>query len=113
MASPKSPPLTGDWGGDRLNLQLTENGGTLTLDCATGTITGPVQTDAAGLFKAKGEWNQHTPGPDRADTPAQTEPAIIQGHLAGTTLHLTITRNGALQKFTLTQGKSAKLVRCL
>jgi len=113
MATPKSSPLIGNWGGDRLNLALSETGGTLTLDCASGTIAGPVNPDKAGHFKATGQWTQHTPGPDRADIAPASAPATIEGHITGPTLHLTVTHKGALQRFTLTEGKPAKLVRCL
>ncbi len=113
MASPKSTPLIGHWGGDRLNLELTDKGGTMTLDCASGTIAHPVHADASGHFESKAEWRQYSPGPDQGDDRLASEPAMIQGHISGPTLHLTVSHKGGLQRFTLDQGKRAKLVRCL
>jgi hypothetical protein len=51
---PLATPVTGEWGGEHVQLKLTESGGTLAYDCATGTIGGPLRLDADGVFSAVG-----------------------------------------------------------
>ncbi len=109
--------LVGSWGGDRANLVLADTGGRMTLDCASGTLAGPVHPDAAGHFAAKGSWEKHNAGPQQADAGPASVPASFEGHVAGDTLHLTVTEAGTgagkKQHFTLVKGRQVKLVRCL
>lgn len=113
VAEKQPAALMGAWGGDRLNLELSSAGGSLSLDCATGAIDGPVRPDSRGHFKAKGQWETHSGGPQRADEPPPSASALFEGHVANGTMHLNVIANGALQTFSLTQGKRVKLVRCL
>ena len=113
MAKNQAAALEGIWGGDRMNLEMTGSGGQLQLDCATGTINGAVRPDSTGHFKAKGEWSVHSGGPHRLDEAQKIDKASFVGHVSNGTLHLQVTANGGLQKFTLTQGKRVKLVHCL
>jgi hypothetical protein len=61
---PTSTPVTGEWGGKHVQLKVTESGGTLTYDCAAGTIDGPLRRDADGRFSAAGLHTRAGGGPE-------------------------------------------------
>ena len=107
--------LEGRWGGDRLQLTLDANGGRLELDCASGTIAGPVKSLANGKFSAVGTFDQHSPGPQRADEAAAVGKARYSGeiHDGAMTLSILAAGAGAPQVFHLRKGAAVKLVRCL
>src|SRR5262245_20679828 len=51
--------LSGDWGGPHLAIRFTPSGADLEYDCASGSITQPVELDHAGRFSVLGV---HVPG---------------------------------------------------
>lgn len=105
------PPLQGQWGGDRTILQLTEKGGRIDQDCASGEFSGPVRPDAKGHFTATGRFDDHQPGPQREDLSGT--PARFEGHVAGNTIHLAIhIGDTPPRQLTLVAGQAVKLLRC-
>jgi hypothetical protein len=113
-AKPKM--LSGTWGGDRMNLIMTATGGTIRMDCATGTIKGKVIPDAKGQFTAKGTFDAQRGGPVRAeDFKAGGKPATFRGQMVGDTIKLSVTQGDGStpQNYVLIKGKSERLVRCL
>lgn len=115
-AQPATPALLGIWGGDRLQLVWDDQGGRLTMDCATGTIDAPVAVGANGRFSAVGSMSWHKPGPQRADEEAQA-PSKVQfsGQVTGAEMTLTLqpADGSAPQVFHLHMGRTVKLIRCL
>lgn len=109
------PPLTGDWGGRGINLTLTSTGGTLAYDCAAGTLTGAVRPNDNGEFTATGTHQAFTPGPQNADAKDGSVAAHYVGSVSGATMILQVQPAGAdrMTSYTLTQGRHAKLVRCM
>jgi len=106
-------PIQGQWAGDRLRLSITAQGARIEMDCATGTINGPLQPAADGKWAASGTFEQHQGGPQRADVvPAA---ARFSGEIKSGVMQLTILPQGASQTqiYTLREGASVKLVRCL
>lgn len=112
---PPGPALTGEWGGRGVNLTLTETGGTLAYDCAAGTITGPVHPDSNGEFRAKGTHEAFTAGPQDSDAKPPIVAAHYVGSVSGATMILEVQPAGAarMTSHTLTQGRRAKLIRCM
>ena len=109
------PPLTGDWGGRGLNLTLTADGGTLEYDCAAGTIKGAIHPNNNGEFTATGTHEAFTPGPQDADAKPAGVAANYVGSVSGSTMILQVQPAGAerMTSYTLTQGRRAKLIRCM
>ena len=109
------PPLTGDWGGRGLNLTLTADGGTLAYDCADGTIKGAIHPNSNGEFTATGTHEAFTPGPQDADAKPASVAANYVGSVSGSTMILQVQPAGAqrMTSYTLTQGRRAKLMRCM
>ncbi len=106
--------LQGLWAGDRLQLVIDAQGGRVESDCASGRFAGPVTASADGKFSLQGHFENHQPGPQRADA-TETATARYSGELQGNTLRLTITPAGAgaAQVYTLQSGARIKLLRCL
>lgn len=109
------PPLTGEWGGRGLNLTLTADGGTLAYDCADGTISGAIHPNNNGEFTATGTHIPATPGPQDADAKPAGVTAHYVGSVSGSTMILEVQPAGAsrMTSYTLTQGRRAKLMRCM
>jgi hypothetical protein len=106
--------LQGQWAGDRLQLVIDAQGGRVESDCASGRFDGPVTASAEGRFSAQGSFENHQPGPQRADAAAPAS-ARYSGELQGGVLKLTILPAGAreAQVYTLQSGARIKLLRCL
>jgi hypothetical protein len=107
--------LEGQWGGDRLRLVIGSNNGRIEMDCASGTINGPINLTADGKFVASGTFEQHQGGPQRADEAAVPANARYSGEVKQDAMKLSIlpAGGGAATVFNLRKGAAAKLVRCL
>ena len=108
--------LEGSWGGDRLLLVIDAGGGRVQMDCASGSITGPIALAANGSFIATGTFLAHQAGPQRIDETATPATARYAGELIGSdALRLSILAPGAAaaQVFNLRRGATFKLIRCL
>ena len=115
-AQPGRSALLGVWGGDRLQLVWDDQGGRLTMDCASGTINTPVAVGAHGRFSAVGSMDWHKPGPQRADEEAQAPSKVLfSGQVTPTEMTLTLkpADGSAPQVFHLHKDKAVKLTRCL
>ena len=60
QVSPSSP-LDGTYGGDHVQLTLTNGSGALSFDCATGSFTGPLLVSANGTFAVAGQYTADRP----------------------------------------------------
>lgn len=107
-------PVLGDWAGDHLRLVLSASGGRLDLDCASGTISDPVQAGSNGKFAATGTFEQHQAGPQRADAATKPASARYSGEIQNGVMTLTIWPDGASTPniFTLRLGATVKLRSC-
>ena len=107
--------LEGRWGGERLQLVLDASGGRIEMDCASGTIAGAIKPGANGAFTAAGTFEQHGPGPQRADGTAAAAKARYSGEVKDGAMTLSILPDGAgaPQTFQLRKGAAVKLVKCL
>ena len=109
-------PLTGAWGGQHLQAQLTADGGTLEYDCASGTISGPLVPDESGRVSAPGIHSPGHGGPImQGEVPPQL-PARYDGTVKGDRLTLTVTLTETAEKigtFELVRGQAGQIFRCL
>lgn len=116
-ADAATPPgaVQGQWGGDQLRLVVDAQGGRFTAACADGSFSGPLTLAADGSFQVSGVFDQHTPGPQRADEAARHAQARFSGEVKNGVMTLSILPDGAgdAQVFNLRKGPSAKIVRCL
>jgi Kazal-type serine protease inhibitor-like protein len=110
--------MAGVWGttgkGTSANLLAKDpaSGGVLELDCARGTIIGPLDVAADGSFRWSGSYALEG-GPIVYPPPAP-RPAVYTGSVSGDTITLQVAiGNGSmLGPITLTFGKQAMLIKC-
>jgi hypothetical protein len=113
-----SPPLEqsleGRWGGDRMVLTIHQGAGTVDLECASGTIQGPIKLTAKGRFEAKGSFEQSRGGPQRVEEAPSAATARYTGTLKGHALKLEVlpAPGEPVQVFNLRKGAQVKMVRC-
>ena len=106
----------GTWGGDHVNLTVTEEGATIEFDCAHGTLQA-IQVNADGRVEAAGTYVQEHAGPVREeDEAAAGSPARYKGQVEKGKMTLTIAfpeGREPLGPFDLVHGKTARLTKCL
>jgi hypothetical protein len=106
---------TGNWGGQNVQMDVTEDGARLRFSCARGSIEQPVKLDAEGRFSVEGTFTAGAMGPQREDNPPESRPAVYTGAVKDQEMTLTITLTETKEeagKFTLTHGKSGRLWKC-
>jgi hypothetical protein len=112
------PPLSGQWAGDRMILTLDANGGRIEMDCASGSLQGPIIPGGDGKFQTQGSFSQHRAGPDLVEQPAGAKnapaPTRYSGELQDDVLKLSVLAPGSStpQVFNLRRGARVKLLRC-
>jgi hypothetical protein len=104
----------GLWGGPHASIDFAGGLGDVQLDCASGTIDGPVPS-ADGPFAVKGTYRTGTGGPVRVGQIFKSQGATYSGEVAKqvVTLRVALEDGSALGPFTLTQGAPPELTRCL
>lgn len=116
VAPISGPPLSGQWGGQHVGLNLDESGGRLEYDCAAGTISEPVIPARDGSFAAEGTHTPGTGGPARIDQVPASYPAHYTGEVDGSTMTLTVevpARELVIGPLDLRRGAAPDLTRCL
>lgn len=106
----------GRWGGSHIVMDVNGEGAQLDFDCAHATITQPLNIDANGNYDVKGLYTKEHGGPVRMGEDQSGQPAHFKGRLTGKTLTLTITLDNSSESigpYTLEQGKSARIMKCM
>ena len=104
----------GTWGGQHIQMEVTENGATLEFDCGNASIDEPIKLDSRGHFRAKGKY-QNEGGPARAEDDSRTKPVIFEGSVQGDKMTLGYAEAGQkpAETFTLERGRKVRLMNCM
>jgi hypothetical protein len=105
----------GVWGGDHIQMQVTESGAKIEYDCANGTIEGPLVLDAEGRFEVTGRHVSERGGPVRQGDTYDGRPARFTGSVNGKKMTLTVTltdKQKTLATYTLTEGDNGRIWKC-
>lgn len=105
----------GVWGGNHVNLEVTDESAMLEFDCAHGSINQPILLDERGRFDAKGTYVAEGHGPARQGAEPESAAARYYGSVSGDTMTLTVELSGASgmkSSYTLTSGRQGKLWKC-
>ena len=116
IAGPGVFIIIGDWGGEHVQLQLEEAGGTLEYDCAYGTIDPGWTLADDGEFTGTGEHVIEHGGPVREGEILPARPASYDGMVEDDRMSLTVTLSDSAQvigTFQLQRGSDGQLMRCL
>ena len=105
----------GNWGGQHIQMSVTNGSAEIEYDCAKGTITGPLKIDTRGRFELRGNHHVEHGGPVRNDEQQQGEPAKYTGWTDGKKMTLTITLVNSkteIGTFELTHGSEGRIFKC-
>jgi hypothetical protein len=101
------------WGGDHIQLQILQTGGSLEFDCATGKITEPLRPNKTGAFTVQGTYSAEHAGPIRDDSDP-TQKATYVGRIEGGTMELEIVlgKDAKIGPYTLVRNQSGNVRKC-
>ena len=105
----------GKWGGQNVQLDVTEADVQIRFSCARGKIDQPLMLDAEGRFSAQGTFVAQGAGPTREDNPPKSRPAVYSGTVHDKAMTLTVTVADSKEEggtFELTQGEPGHIRRC-
>ena len=105
----------GNWGGQHIQMTVSNGVATIEYDCANGTITGPLKIDSRGKFELHGTHNVERGGPTRIDEESGGEPAKYTGWTDGKKMKLTVTLVNSkteIGTFELTRGSAGRILKC-
>ena len=111
----QSRDLRGTWGGQSIAMEVSDEGAEIEFDCAHGRITEKISPSTDGKFETKGVFARERGGPQRMGENNE-QPAVYRGSIKEKTMTVTIelTRNNEnLGTFTLTQGSTGRIHKCL
>lgn len=115
MSQEERRVAAGTWGGQNVQLDVTEGGARLRFSCAYGEIKQPLTLDAEGRFSANGTFVAEGAGPTREDDPPKSRAAVYSGAVRDNLMTLTVTVADSKEEggtFELTQGKPGRIRRC-
>jgi hypothetical protein len=106
----------GAWGGDHVEVLISEAGASFQFDCAHGRVDGRIPLAVDGGFRTDGFYTVEHGGPVREGDPELVYPAVYVGRLQGRRLTFRIqvpAGPGEIGPFTAIRGASPRVVRCL
>jgi len=107
---------TGSWGGQHIQMTITNGSARIEYDCANGSIAGPLKIDSRGRFELRGTHNVERGGPTRIDDNGPAgEPAKYTGWTDGKKMKLTVTLVNSkteIGTFELTRGNMGRIFKC-
>jgi hypothetical protein len=112
--SPQVP--SGTWGGEHVQLTVTDATATVEFDCAHGTLDRPLALDRRGHFDVAGIFVREHGGPIRVDEAPDQQPARYAGIVNRRSMTMTVTMTtspNVLGPFALVLGQPARLLKCL
>ena len=111
----QSRDLRGTWGGEHIAMEVTDAGATIEYVCAHGRVTEKIIPNSEGKFEAKGVHTRERGGPTRLGEDNE-QPAVFRGSIKDQTMTLTVElteNNEPAGTFTLTQGKTGRIRKCM
>ncbi len=108
--------LLGSWGGEHALLTLTESGGSMEYDCATGTVAADWAVTSDGQFSATGSFLAGHGGPIGWQEDTTSRPASYRGSIHGSVMQFTVTLTDSAQvlgNYLLRQGSNGSVFKCL
>ena len=111
----RPPHLMGGWGGEHVGIAFEGGLANVRFDCASGTIDVPVSPAKDGSFEARGTYRAGTPGPVRVGQIYRSQPATYSGKVIKKemTMSVSLEDGSIIGPFTLAEGASPQITRCL
>lgn len=102
----------GEWGGQHVRVEVSDEGARLEFDAARGVIPRPVVLDGAGRFSARGTYTAERGGPQREGEEPEPQPAVYSGAVRGKEMTLNVTLTETKEErgpYTLTYGSRGRV----
>lgn len=106
---------TGTWGGIHIIIDVKERSASISYDCATGAITGPLTLERSGRFTWRGTFQGQHPGPTRMDEVRNESAVVYTGTVIRDEMKLNVKRadsDEVLGDFILKRGAPGRVFRC-
>lgn len=108
-------PVTGQWGGLHIGMNLTGAGSSIEYDCASGSLSEPIVPGSDGSFQVRGT---HTPGHGGPAIEGKILPVYrvrFTGNVRGDRMTMTgrVETGVLLGPFALRRGAATGILRCL
>ncbi|HJQ71215.1 MAG TPA: hypothetical protein VKA70_19720 [Blastocatellia bacterium] len=103
---------TGNWGGEQVQLSVSQDGARFTFACSFGVITEPLAPDVNGNFEVKGALTTVPPVPG---IPASTAEVVFRIWTDGNVMRVNISVPGQPPQpggFDLTFGRATQIIPC-
>jgi len=113
-SQPDSVVKAGQWGGQHISMTIAAASTEIEFDCGRATVPGAIETDRDGRFVTTGTFLQDRLGPTTPNGPAH-RPMRLSGTVKGDDMQVSIVltdSNEDVGNFTLTFGRTARLVKC-
>lgn len=114
-ANSNTSDVRGQWGGQGISMEVTDEGARIEYDCAHGRISEKIAPDGDGKFEAKGFLTRERGGPVRLGENNE-QPAVYRGSIKEKTMTVTVeltANNETVGTFTLTHGSAGRLHKCM
>jgi len=117
MVQAKKPRTiaSGSWGGQHIQMTISNGAAQIEYDCANGSIAGPLKIDSRGRFELRGTHNVEHGGPTRINDNEGGEPVKYTGWTDGKKMKLTVTLVNSkteIGTFELTRGSAGRIFKC-
>jgi hypothetical protein len=112
MSKERSRLAAGDWGGQHVRVEVSDEGARLEFDAARGVIPRPITLDGEGRFSAQGTYTAEHGGPQREGEEPEPQPAVYSGVVRGKEMTLNVTLSETkreLGPYTLTRGSRGRV----
>jgi hypothetical protein len=112
MSEERTRLAAGDWGGQHVRVEVSDDGARLEFDAARGVIPRPVTLDGEGRFSAPGTYTREGGGPLREGHEPKPQPAVYSGVVRGKEMTLNVTlaeTKEELGPYTLTLGSRGRV----
>jgi hypothetical protein len=106
---------TGTWGGEHIELKVSERSAEAEFDCAHATIPRRIVLDRRGRFDVGATYVEEHGGPVRAGAQTGGYAVRFVGRITGETMRLAVRRvdtRESVGTFTLARGREPSLVKC-
>ncbi len=104
----------GQWGGTHIAMTVAADRTDIEFDCARASISGSLDTDGGGAFRATGTFQPERPGPAMPDAPP-SRPMQLSGTVNGNGMQVNVRltdENEDVGTFSLAFGAEPRLFKC-
>jgi hypothetical protein len=112
MSEERTRLAAGEWGGQHVRVEASDDGARLNFDGGRGVVERPITLDGEGRFSAQGTFTREGPGPVDEENEPKPQPAVYSGVVKGKEMRLSVRLTETKEEmgpFTLTYGSRGRV----